>query len=124
MKTELDEGLSAKTGTATDAQVQADRRILCRRCASGIAKDKDRVVRNGSHRHLLMNKGNYVFDVACFADAPGCRFHGSPTFDFTWFPGFAWSYADCRACGAHLGWRYDGTGPSFVGLIMDRLVTS
>ena len=53
--------------------------------------------------------------------APGCRFEGEFTQEFTWFPGYAWRFAMCRQCLAHLGWEYRGAASGFVGLIMTEL---
>lgn len=74
------------------------------------------------HDHAFLNPHGHLFEIGCFGQAPGCRVQGSPTLEFTWFPDYAWSLASCAVCAAHMGWRYDGSGDSFFGLILPRLV--
>jgi hypothetical protein len=82
-----------------------------------------RVAVDGSHRHVFANPHGHVFEIGCFAAAPGCAAVGSPTSDFSWFPGTLWQIAVCVACGLHLGWRYiQSDGVTFYGLILDRLL--
>jgi len=32
--------------------------------------------------------------------------HGEPQTKDSWFPGYAWTIANCRRCYHHLGWRF------------------
>lgn len=98
-----------------------ERVLLCRTCGQTVARVRDRVDVNGKHGHALFNPSGILFEVGCFAAAPGCRFEGGFTPEFTWFPGYAWRYAMCRSCGTHLGWEYRGSVGGFVGLIMTEL---
>lgn len=99
-------------------------RIVCRMCLHTITWNKARMEVNGKHQHTFFNPQGLVFDLGCFSIAPGCTCLGAPSLEFTWFPGFAWSVAVCRACRSHLGWRYLPriSGRGFHGLILDRLV--
>lgn len=97
---------------------------LCRTCAHPVARTRDGIAVEGRHRHNLFNPAGILFEVACFAAAPGCRFEGEFTTAFTWFPGHAWRFALCGKCGAHLGWEYRGKDSGFVGLIMSELAAS
>ncbi len=54
--------------------------------------------------------------------ARGAENVGKPTAEFSWFAGYTWMYSVCRECATHLGWRFEGDGPSFHGLILARLV--
>jgi hypothetical protein len=76
----------------------------------------------GAHRHSFVNPAGVTFEIGCFREAPGCMVEGEPTTELTWFAGFAWSYALCANCRAHLGWCYEGEGARFFGLILARLV--
>jgi hypothetical protein len=64
-----------------------------------------------------------AFTFGCFEAAPGALPLGEATALHTWFPGYTWRVAHCRACGVHLGWRFGGGEPGFYGLILDRLVS-
>jgi len=97
------------------------RALLCRTCAQPVARMRDRISVGGKHVHCLFNPSGILFEVGCFALAPGCRFEGEFTHDFTWFAGYAWRFAMCRSCAAHLGWEYRGAEDGFVGLIMAEL---
>jgi len=95
-------------------------RIVCRACRHRVTSAGARREVNGAHRHVFFNPGGFVFDLACFAAAPGVSLTGNPSTEFTWFPGYAWRIALCGGCYEHLGWRYQGEG-TFFGLIWDRL---
>lgn len=124
MKIELDdERLSPGTLTAAEPEPATDGRLYCGRCEVEITTEDARVVRGGAHQHVFMNPEAYVYKVGCFAKAPGCVVTGRPTSYFSWFQGYAWSYALCKFCDQHLGWRYDGAAGSFFGLIVERLVS-
>jgi len=95
--------------------------LLCRTCGLAVTLLRDRIAVGGKHVHALFNPSGILFEVACFAQAPGCRFEGEFTQAFTWFAGYAWRFAMCRRCGAHLGWEYRGADGGFAGLIMAEL---
>ena len=97
------------------------RALICRTCALPVARMRDRISVDGKHVHALFNPSGILFEVACFAKAPGCRFEGQFTHDFTWFAGYAWRFAMCRRCASHLGWEYRGADGGFAGLIMAEL---
>jgi hypothetical protein len=88
-----------------------------------VAFPRDRRSVDGAHRHVFANPHGFVFEIGCFAQAPGCTAMGPPTPDFSWFPGSTWQVAVCARCGLHLGWRYEGhpEAGQFHGLILSRL---
>jgi hypothetical protein len=97
--------------------------ILCRRCAHTITRPKDEAAMGGSFRHTFANPSGLVFEIGCFRHAEGCGASGELTDEFTWFRGYHWRLALCRACFVHLGWEFvssSGSG-SFWGLILNRL---
>lgn len=97
-------------------------RLVCAACRFMITAPSWRGAVAGSHRHVFANPHGHVFEIGCFAAAPGCAAVGLPTSDFSWFPGTIWQIAVCVACGLHLGWRYvQGDSGAFFGLILDRL---
>lgn len=98
--------------------------LVCARCGAPITREADRVEKNGAHLHTRINPGGFVYQLGCFAAAPGCRDHGPPTLEHTWFAGHTWRFSDCAACATHLGWRFDGPVGPFWGLIVDRLRTA
>jgi hypothetical protein len=93
----------------------------CGFCNTSVASEDDAIDAGGAHRHRFANPAGVTFEIGCFRQAR-CRAEGEPTLEATWFPGFAWSYALCANCHAHLGWAYDGASARFFGLIFARLV--
>ncbi|HPC42688.1 MAG TPA: cereblon family protein [Spirochaetota bacterium] len=96
--------------------------ILCKTCGNPITSDEAGIAMNGSHEHTFMNPRGMVFRIGCFSKAAGCFIVGSPTDEYTWFPGFAWCCVICARCQSHLGWHYRSGGSGFFGLILDQLV--
>lgn len=112
------------TAATAVTDTTADRFLRCAQCLAPVTRERDRMTVNGAHRHVFANPYGVVYEIGCFARAPGCALLvGPPTPDFSWFPGTAWQVAVCAACGQHLGWRYTGhsRGP-FYGLILPRLL--
>jgi hypothetical protein len=97
------------------------RRYWCAACTTRVTDEDAAIDVGGAHRHRCVNPAGETFEIGCFAAAPGCIVDGEPTLEATWFAGFAWSYAVCANCRAHLGWCYEGDG-RFFGLILTRLV--
>lgn len=97
--------------------------LHCARCGGRITHADQAFAANGAHEHVVFNPAGMVFRVACFHDAPGVQTVGEASGEFSWFKGYAWRIAQCRACGIHLGWRYDGaqTPLVFFGLIRTML---
>ena len=100
----------------------ARRAKLCATCRYRITTADARTTAEGRHSHSFVNPHGFAFHIGCFSHASGCRASGTPTSEFTWFRGFKWQRASCRRCGGHLGWRFQGDGRIFFGLILDRLV--
>lgn len=100
---------------------RAERQLVCRVCGAAIARTGAACSIGGAFRHTFFNPAGIVFEIGSFVEAPGCTVSGAPTYEFTWFPGYAWRFAHCRGCGAHLGWQFAGPA-GFFGLVLDRLV--
>lgn len=99
-----------------------DRRVFCRLCRLAITDERKAVEVNGLHFHTFFNPAGLVFEIACFADAAGCRQDGVFSNLFSWFAGTHWQVAVCRSCETHLGWFFQGQEMSFYGLIRNRLI--
>lgn len=94
---------------------------LCAWCQNRVASEKDRFPYNGKDEFTFSNPEGVSFAIITFSQTLGCREAGTPTLEYTWFPGYAWSYCQCSCCSQHLGWCYTGH-IQFVGLIKDRIV--
>ena len=105
-----------------DRDEMAERAIICRACKNKICSLSSGIEVNGRHQHTFYNPEGVIYQIGCFASAPGCVVHGQPTSHFTWFEGYRWSFALCGNCGVHLGWHYRADGGSkFYGLIFNKL---
>lgn len=119
-------------GSFSDPETEAEEELdlglsgvnyLCKFCRRKITTSSERIAVNGQHAHICANPYGLLFEVGCFAKAVGCQTTGTPTTEFTWFPGYAWAIALCAGCANHLGWHYTGKPPSeFYGLILGNLV--
>ena len=97
--------------------------ILCRQCHQVVTTNDDRMAMEGSHRHTFANPHGIVFEIGCFKSIIGCGYAGPLSDEFTWFKGYGWRIAVCGMCLTHLGWLFvSGSGNSFHGLILDRLI--
>jgi len=96
-------------------------RWLCAFCHQPVAREGDLVNIHGSSEHTFTNPAGIKFRILLFAQVAGCLNVGTPTLQFTWFSGCAWSYCVCGQCRAHLGWFYTGLH-DFVALIRERIV--
>ena len=112
----------ARERPADRARSSDGRELECRRCRAAITTRADAIRVSGSHEHTFFNPAGFVYEIGCFSLAPGCVEIGSPTEDFSWFPGYAWRLALCGSCGIHLGWHFSGRTPHFYGLIIERIV--
>jgi hypothetical protein len=106
-----------REATATEPE----RAIVCARCGHALTREEARVTQDGAHVHTRINPHGYVFELGCFAEAPGCVTIGPAVAEHTWFPPHAWRLGHCGACGEHVGWRFEGGASVFWGLILERL---
>lgn len=95
--------------------------ILCSNCGHRITSESDAIQVAGQHRHSFKNPAGIDYTIGCFSKANGCFTMGEPTLEFTWFPGYSWSYSACGKCYTHLGWFFQSGDSSFFGLILNRL---
>jgi uncharacterized CHY-type Zn-finger protein len=99
-----------------------DKNIYCAICGHVITSVGARFKMNGSCEHTFTNPHGYVYTITCFKNAPGTKNAGEETEEYTWFPGYAWSYALCGQCTSHLGWVFaKQRADIFYGLISERI---
>jgi hypothetical protein len=108
-----------RSGTTTrdETREREDEVLRCRACEAEITREDERIEMSGAHAHTFVNPHGHVFEIGCFARAPGCAVLGPGSAFFSWFPGYAWRIAVCSQCRTHLGWSFG----DFWGLILPRL---
>ena len=109
------------TSAREQGERHAGRAILCAACGAQVSDASQRIEVAGRHQHTFFNPEGIVFQILCFATAPGCRGVGPFSPEFTWFPGHRWQVAVCARCGEHLGWHFDGE-LAFTALIEPRIL--
>jgi hypothetical protein len=97
------------------------RAIWCAACAAALCDHDDRVEVSGASTHTFVNPAGIVFEILCVTEAAVHEVSPRQSV-FSWFPGYVWAVCACAACRVHLGWRFTGGGPAFVGLIRERIV--
>jgi hypothetical protein len=119
-------GIDLEHDTDRKGQERTDRQdmLRCATCHAPITSNSDRIQVNAKHQHVCANPHGYVFQIGCFAQAPGCVIVGEPTAYFSWFPGYAWQIAYCERCLTLLGWAFRSVETFFFGLILDQLIDS
>ncbi len=95
--------------------------LRCAACGHVITDASQRIAMTGAHVHLFTNPAGIVFEIGCFASAPGCAHVGPSEDAFSWFPGWSWQIATCASCRVHLGWIYRNAGEQFHGVIVAAL---
>jgi len=113
-------GPSAVTGLD---QGEAPRHpVRCAACRADVTSREAAIAVDGRHAHRCTNPHGFVFDIGCYAEAPGLVAVGEPEGAFSWFPGAAWQIGRCARCQTHLGWRFVGRERAFVALVLDRII--
>lgn len=96
--------------------------LHCKLCKNLITDSTLKIEVNDHYLHYFTNPAGISFKIGCFSKAPGCIVQGTPTKEYTFFPGYSWCYALCSQCFSHLGWYYQTQDHHFYGLILNNLV--
>ncbi|XP_046852634.1 protein cereblon-like isoform X2 [Xenia sp. Carnegie-2017] len=89
--------------------------MTCNYCRSIIADKKD--LFSMSSTGLMgsyVNPGGIVHETITFHKAKCLRLRGSSSTEHSWFPGYAWTIAECKACGSHMGWKFTAVNKKLI----------
>lgn len=114
-----DKGRPVRAPRSHDEVAAAEhRRFRCAACRTEISSPEHVFAPGDDGVQVYLNPGGYLHEVVTVTRTWNVVSDGEYTEEFTWFPGYAWCYLHCAACGAHVGWRYLGNGPpsTFDGL--------
>ncbi|XP_062400482.1 protein cereblon [Sardina pilchardus] len=53
-----------------------------------------------------VNPHGYVHETLTVYKTTNLNLIGRPSTLHSWFPGYAWTIAQCRTCGSHMGWKF------------------
>ncbi|KAI3454101.1 hypothetical protein Pfo_010764 [Paulownia fortunei] len=85
-------------------------KIRCKTCQTLIAKRSDMLVMSSDGPlGAYANPHGFVHEVMTLVKTNGIAVTGPPVKEFSWFPGYAWSIAECITCGTQLGWYFSAT---------------
>ncbi|GIL75511.1 hypothetical protein Vretifemale_5288, partial [Volvox reticuliferus] len=96
--------------------------LACKYCGATVAHCSSALLMSSEGAGgAFVNAHGYVHDIATFRVVQGLSYQGQPETAHSWFPGYAWTIANCERCSDHLGWRFtacsEGLRPSvFWGL--------
>lgn len=96
--------------------------LVCSFCRTRVTSRAAAIAIGGAHEHSCENPHGYQYVIGCFAFAEGVVAVGTPTREYTWFPGYSWQVQNCALCEQLLGWRFQASEGSFYGLILRHLV--
>ncbi len=106
-------------------QTRREDLVLCKFCLNRITNASEQMAVEGKLHHTFANPEGIVYEISCFKSAIGCMGIGSFSAQFSWFGGYEWQVAVCRACQKHMGWFFAASsGSSFSGLIVPHVVIS
>ncbi|XP_052575557.1 protein cereblon isoform X2 [Peromyscus eremicus] len=56
-----------------------------------------------------VNPHGYVHETLTVYKASNLNLIGRPSTVHSWFPGYAWTIAQCKICASHIGWKFTAT---------------
>lgn len=84
--------------------------IQCKICQIIIAKRSDMLVMSSEGPvGAYVNATGYVHEITTLYKANGLALTGPALTKYSWFPGYAWTIANCATCETHMGWLFTAT---------------
>ncbi|RAL52905.1 unnamed protein product [Cuscuta campestris] len=102
-------------------------RVRCKTCETLIAKRSNMLAMSGEGPlGAYANPHGYVHEIMTLLKANGLAVIGTPKVEYSWFPGYGWSFAECVCCGSQMGWLFTATNKklkpqSFWGIRCSQL---
>uniref|UniRef100_A0A4W3IY30 Protein cereblon n=1 Tax=Callorhinchus milii TaxID=7868 RepID=A0A4W3IY30_CALMI len=85
--------------------------LCCKRCHNTEITTKHDIFSLSLYGPMAayVNPHGYVHETLTVYKANNLNLIGRPSTQHSWFPGFAWTIAQCRNCGSHMGWKFTAT---------------
>ncbi|CAG0882700.1 unnamed protein product [Darwinula stevensoni] len=82
--------------------------LLCRTCGLQLANYQDIFPMSlEGPQGTYVNPGGHIHETLTFYKVISkLRLRGRPSKEHSWFPGYAWTIAECPTCQCHLGWKF------------------
>lgn len=85
-------------------------RVRCKNCQTVIGKRSDMLVMSSEGPlGAYVNPQGYVHEIITLYEANSLLLRGGPVKEYSWFPGYAWTIADCGTCESQMGWLFTAT---------------
>ncbi|XP_076469200.1 protein cereblon-like [Babylonia areolata] len=104
--------------------------LCCVACSQQIARKEDLFSMSmEGPLGAYVNPQGHVHETLTVYKANNLSLLGRPSTEHSWFPGYAWTIAQCRRCASHMGWKFTAakrklTPQKFWGLCRSSLVPS
>ncbi|XP_035215361.1 protein cereblon-like isoform X2 [Stegodyphus dumicola] len=87
--------------------------LCCRDCLNVIALREDIFSMSlQGPQGTYVNPNGYVHEAVTVYKAKGLLVSGRPSTEQSWFPGYAWTIAECEHCHCHMGWKFTAVDKS------------
>ncbi|KAM8867040.1 protein cereblon [Synchiropus picturatus] len=103
--------------------------LCCKQCQDTEITTKNEIFSLSLYGPMAayVNPHGYVHETLTVYKANNLSLVGSPSTLHSWFPGYAWTIAQCRTCSSHMGWKFtatkkDLTPPRFWGLTRSAML--
>ncbi|KAJ6745644.1 PROTEIN CEREBLON [Salix koriyanagi] len=84
--------------------------VQCKTCKTVIAQRSDMVVMSTEGPlGAYVNSHGYVHEIMTLQKANGLALIGRAIVEYSWFPGYAWTIAECASCETQVGWLFTAT---------------
>jgi len=84
--------------------------LCCRRCGAEVAAQDDIFsMSQEGPQSAYVNPGGYVHETLTLYKTRRLYLVGETSTEYSWFPGYAWTIAQCKGCHCHMGWKFTST---------------
>ncbi|MBN3302061.1 CRBN protein, partial [Amia calva] len=85
--------------------------LCCKQCQDTEITTKNEIFSLSLYGPMAayVNPHGYVHETLTVYKANNLTLTGRPSTLQSWFPGYAWTVAQCRTCGSHMGWKFTAT---------------
>jgi len=81
--------------------------LVCRRCYQELADQSDIFsMSSEGPQGAFVNPGGHLHETLTVYKAKNLKLVGEPSTEYSWFPGYAWTIAECSRCYNHIGWKF------------------
>ncbi|KAF4527052.1 hypothetical protein B566_EDAN001602 [Ephemera danica] len=101
--------------------------LCCQVCGSQLASTEDTFCMSvEGPQGTYVNPSGFVHETMTVKKAKNVVMIGGASGDYSWFPGYSWTIAQCSSCNTHVGWLFTSTKlspPMFFGLSRSAIIT-